>query len=465
MELLMVAGGDSVDYESLTASPGEVMEGKGFLGAGSDEVQTGTVKDRSQRGTSPGIEGDETIPVHQSASSRFVTDTNGANRIIMCPPDGIYPGEDVYVGDAPEDLGIVAEKIAYGQEIGNIHGRFTEDGTAAARDMRAGKRAYVKGQVIDGALADKGAIYKELSAGETYTIGEGVYSEGRVVAKNLSSQTQGTAAAGNILFGKTVWVNGSKVTGSMAERGTVNKEISAGETYTINEGHFNAGYVKGKSLSSQTQGTAAAGNILSGKTAWVNGNKVTGSMANQGQYQYGGFGEGDDYYAINSLPEGAYFKNGANWAPEGRCSKTTVRNYLGVAANKIAKGQTIAGVTGSWYGNKTTIGVSAYDARNASENYAEQSFTMPASGTVYYGGCAGGWYYPDGDTNATCAIYKNGSVVNNANISSGNYTFRGGMFNRSFSANAGDVIKVVASCSRGNRGDFIMSAIQAVIVY
>ena len=402
MELLMVAGGDSVDYESLTASPGEVMEGKGFLGAGSDEVQTGTVKDRSQRGTSPGIEGDETIPVHQSASSRFVTDTNGANRLIMCPPDGIYPGEDVYVGDAPEDLGIVAEKIAYGQEIGNIHGKFTEDGTAAARDMRAGKRAYVKGHVVDGALADKGSIYKELSAGETYTIGEGVYSEGRVVAKNLSSQTQGTAAAGN---------------------------------------------------------------ILSGKTAWVNGNKVTGSMANRGQYQYGGMGEGSDYYAINSLPEGAYFKNGDSWAPEARISKSTLRSYLGVSAGKIAKGQSIAGVTGSWYGNKATIGASAYDSRSASDNYAEQSFTMPASGTVYYGGCAGGWYYPDGDTNATCAIYKNGSVVNNANISSGNYTFRGGMFNRSFSANAGDVIKVVASCSRGSRGDFIMSAIQAVIVY
>lgn len=395
----MVAGGDSVDYESLTASPGEVMEGKGFLGAGSDEVQTGTAKDRSQRGTSPGIEGETGKPIHQSASSRFVTDTNGANRLIMCPPDGIYPGEDVYVGDAPEDLGIAAEKIAYGQEIGNIHGRFTEDGTAAARDMRAGKRAYVKGQVIDGALADKGTIYKELSAGETYTIGEGVYANGRVVAKNLSSQTQGTAAAGN---------------------------------------------------------------ILSGKTAWVNGVKVTGSMANRGQYQYGGFGEGDDYYAINSLPEGAYFKNGANWAPEGRCSKTTVRNYLGVAANKIAKGQTIAGVNGTWYGNKKCIGVSAHDSQSDSETPHEESFTMPANGMVYYGGASGGWYY--NDANSVCAIYKNGTLMDERNITSGNYLFRGTMFNKSFAANAGDVIKVVASCSRG-RGEFIMSCIQAVIVY
>jgi hypothetical protein len=206
--------------------------------------------------------------------------------------------------------------------------------------------------------------------------------------------------------------------------------------------------------------------MLEGYSGFVNGGgEVKGTIVNRGQAQYGGFGEGDDYYAINALPEGAYFSYGANWAPEGRCSKATVRNYLGVAAGKIAKGQSIAGISGTWYGNKATIGASAYDSRNASDNYAEQSFTMPASGTVYYGGCAGGWYYSDGDTNATCAIYKNGSVVNNANISSGNYTFRGGMFNKSFSANAGDVIKVVASCSRGNRGDFIMSAIQAVIVY
>jgi ABC-type histidine transport system ATPase subunit len=50
------------------------------------------------------------------------------------------------------------------------------------------------------------------------------------------------------------------------------------------------------------------------------------------------------------------------------------------------------------------------------------------------------------------------------NITSGNYLFRNTMFNKSFAANAGDVIKVVASCSRG-RSEFIMSCIQAVIVY
>jgi hypothetical protein len=142
-----------------------------------------------------------------------------------------------------------------------------------------------------------------------------------------------------------------------------------------------------------------------------------------------------------------------------------IKKGVNVKVGDSANPGRIKNITGTWYGNKKCIGVSAYDYQNGSDTPHEESFIMPANGTVYYGGCAGGWYYSDGDTNATCAIYKNGSVVNNANISSGNYMFRGGMFNMSFSANAGDVIKVVASCSRGNRGDFIMSAIQAVIVY
>ncbi len=284
MELLMVAGGDSVDYEALTASPGEVMEGKGFLGAGSDEVQTGTAKDRSQRGTSEGIEGDEDVPIHLSTSSRFVEDTNGAKRVILCPPGGIYPGDNAYVGEAPENLGITPDKIAFGKQIGNVTGTFSADATATAKDIRAGKVACVRGENISGGLADKGSIYKEISAGETYIIGEGVYAEGRVVAKNLASQTSGTATAAD---------------------------------------------------------------ILSGKTAWVNGSKFPGNMANRGQYQYGGMSEGGDYYAINDLPEGAYFSGGVAGAPEARCSKTDVRSFLGVSAGKIAKGQTIAGVNGT----------------------------------------------------------------------------------------------------------------------
>jgi hypothetical protein len=39
------------------------------------------------------------------------------------------------------------------------------------------------------------------------------------------------------------------------------------------------------------------------------------------------------------------------------------------------------------------------------------------------------------------------------------------MFNKNFTVAAGDVIKVVASCARGHRGNCMLSSIQAVIIY
>ena len=87
-----------------------------------------------------------------------------------------------------------------------------------------------------------------------------------------------TASAGEILSGETAYVNGSKVTGSMANNGAVSQAINAGGSYTIPAGYHNgSGKVTGNSLASQTSADAAAGDIASGKTAWVNGKKVTGT--------------------------------------------------------------------------------------------------------------------------------------------------------------------------------------------
>lgn len=89
-----------------------------------------------------------------------------------------------------------------------------------------------------------------------------------------------TAAAEDILSGKTAYVNGNKVEGSMTNRGAVSQALNAGNSYTIPAGYHNgSGKVTGNSLASQTSATAAAGDIASGKTAWVNGSKVTGSLA------------------------------------------------------------------------------------------------------------------------------------------------------------------------------------------
>ena len=77
--------------------------------------------------------------------------------------------------------------------------------------------------------------------------------------------------------------DGVQYTGTMVDRGAVSQSLNAGGSYTISAGRHNgSGKVTANSLASQTSGTAVAGDILSGKTAWVNGVKLTGSIASLG---------------------------------------------------------------------------------------------------------------------------------------------------------------------------------------
>lgn len=104
--------------------------------------------------------------------------------------------------------------------------------TAGAEDVLASKVIVDKdGEPLVGTMKNQGDWgFQELTAGSAVAIPEGKHGGGgKVTAKSLASQTPGDSAAGHILAGKTAWVNGSKITGTIPSQagGTLTPSTSA----------------------------------------------------------------------------------------------------------------------------------------------------------------------------------------------------------------------------------------------
>ena len=143
------------------------------------------------------------------------------------------------------------------------------DVTATAAQVLAGA-VYVNasGAVTTGTMQNRGAVSQTLDTETTsYTIPAGYHNgSGKVTAQTLAAQTgvdsgKTAAAAAQILTGYQAWVNGSKVSGTMANRGAISGTITGlgsvtGDTsYTIPAGYTTGGTV---SLTSDIETALAA---------------------------------------------------------------------------------------------------------------------------------------------------------------------------------------------------------------
>ena len=97
-----------------------------------------------------------------------------------------------------------------------------------------------------------------------------------------SLELTGNAGTGDVLSGKTFYNTNpkSKLTGTMANRGAVSSSLNCGGSYTIPAGYHNgSGRITANSLASQTSNAnAGAGDIIAGRSAYVNGSKINGTM-------------------------------------------------------------------------------------------------------------------------------------------------------------------------------------------
>ena len=238
----------------------EGIENRGAVSAQVQEGATYTIPKgyHNGSGTVSGVAGGG----NYTLQSKTATPTKKQQNVT--PDSGYYGLSDVTVAAIPEAF----------QDVSSV--------TAAAGDVLAGKVVVTSdGTVTTGTMANNGAVSKTLDAATTsYTVPKGYHSgtgtvklvaEEKSVTPTKSAQsvtptagkvltkvtvaaipaqyittTDATAAAGDILADKTAYVNGVKGTGTMADNGDVSATIDG---LSVTSHAVPAGYTTGGTIS------------------------------------------------------------------------------------------------------------------------------------------------------------------------------------------------------------------------
>lgn len=204
-----------------------------------------------------------------------------------------------------------------------------------------------------------------------------------------------TVTADKLLAGCTAHnASGTAITGTMVNQGAKTATLNCGGSYTIPAGYHNgSGKVTANSLASQTDGDATAEQILSGKIAYVDGAKVTGTMpnltsnatithtsTNSTKVIIGDAGfittNSDDVkrYEIRYNGPSGYITGNTLFA----LPYNTVASNIGLTAAKIAKGQTILGIAGTYTSDATATAAQILSGKTAYVNGSKITGTMAA---------------------------------------------------------------------------------------
>lgn len=170
--------------------------------------------------------------------SKKVTPTKSQQSVT--PDSGYYGLSDVTVAAIPSNY----------QDVSSV--------TATAADVLTGKIVVDStGKTLTGTMANNGDVTKTLDTTPTKSAQTVTPTSGKVLSSvsvaaipalyvDTTESTTDAASAANILSGKKAWVNGSQVTGTMANNGATSLTIDGLTTLSV---AVPAGYTSGGTVS------------------------------------------------------------------------------------------------------------------------------------------------------------------------------------------------------------------------
>ena len=345
------------DTSDATASANDILDGKtAYIANGKT---TGNISNKSAA-TYNVSTNDQTISSEQYLS--------GAQTIKAVTTSNIDAGNIKYnttvkVGDANS-----------AGRIKNITGTFTStvssgQAKAAAGQILSGYSGYVDGAEVKGSISSKAAATYNTSTSDQ-TISSGQYLSG---AQTIKAVTTSNIDAGNIKYNVNVKVGDANSSGRIKNvTGTFTSTVSSGQT------------------------KAAAGQIVSGYSGYVNGAEVKGSIATKTSSNLTVSG------ATISAPAGVYLSNASKSVSTATHANPTasINSSTGVvtASHTQAAGYVSAGTTTG------TLGLTTQAAATITPNTSNQT------------ACAAGRYTTGavtvkGDSNLVASNIKSGVTI------------------------------------------------------
>lgn len=292
--------------------------------------------------------------------------------------------------------------------------------TATAEDVLSGKKIVnSSGTSISGTMTNVGTVNKTLnSKSEVYTIPSGKHSGSGTV--QISTTEQNKIIAGNIKKGVSI----------------------LGVTGTCEAGTTTSG-------TDTSDATATASDIRKGKTAYVNGSKITGNMTERSAQTI------TPSTTNKTISSGQYLTG-----------TQTIKGDANLVAGNIKSGISIFGVTGTYTGPSSggsttgsglpstiTAGdtpviaswVTSKVTNSSNETDTGVSLTIKKTGTYRFkilASSSGSSY--SGSSYPTVYLYKNGSSVESASINTSSAL---SLPSFDVACAAGDIIKVYAKAS------------------